>query len=352
MAEKSQNTERIREAKDIRVIGVDLGGTRIRVVLADGNGTLLERKELLTQASRGQAAVMDSLVQTIQTVMKSADFDQILGLAIGAPGPLNPKTGIIYAPPNLPGWEEVPLRAILEERLGLPVYVGNDANLAALGEYTYGAAKDYQYLVYITISTGIGGGIIERGRLLDGAKGVAGEIGHMTIESFGPPCKCGNQGCWEALASGTAIRRRAIEMVQAGRNSLLNELSKGNLEDITAELVEQAARQGDPAALELIDQTAIYLGIGITNILHLFNPEIVVLGGGVTQMGELLLKPLLAEVARRTIPAFRENVPIVLTKLGGDIGLYGAVALVLQNQATAKKHKAKLLKKPLKASTI
>jgi glucokinase len=311
------------------------------MVLADGSGNFLERKELPTEANKGQTYVIDNLVRAIQEV---AGSNQIIGVGIGAPGPLNPKTGMIYSPPNLPGWGNVPLRDILEERLALPIYIGNDANLAALGEYTFGAGKDYKYLVYITISTGIGGGVIEDGRILTGAKGAAAEIGHMTIESFGPRCNCGNLGCWEVLASGTAIRRRAIEMLQTGRSSLLSELSGGNLENINAELIEQAALQDDQVALELIHQTALYLGVGVTNMLHLFNPEIVVLGGGVTQMGQLIMKPLIEEVNRRAMPVLREKVPLVLTNLGGDIGLYGAVALVLQNYDAAERHKIDLLK--------
>jgi glucokinase len=347
MLEGRQNNNGAGDTKHGKIIGVDLGGTKVRAVLADGKGNLLARKEMSTEASKGQEKVIDNIVKVINGVMKDADSGQIVGLGIGAPGPLNPRTGVVYSPPNLPGWNNVPLRDFLEKRLGIPVYVGNDANLAALGEYTFGAGRDYRYLVYITISTGIGGGIIEDGRILDGAKGAAGEIGHMTIEAFGPRCNCGNYGCWEVLASGTGIRRRAIELLQGGRESLLSELSGGDLEKITAEMVEKAARKGDAAALELISQTGTYLGVGVTNILHLFNPEIVVLGGGVTHMGELILKPLQEEVNRRAMPAFRENVPVVLTDLKGDVGLYGAVAIVLQNYEEAERHKAELMKNRL-----
>lgn len=344
MPEGKLNNNGAGDTKHGRIIGVDLGGTKVRAVLADGSGNLLARKEMATEASKGQEKVIDNIVKVINGVMKGTDSGQIVGLGIGAPGPLNPRTGVVYSPPNLPGWENVPLRDILEKRLGIPVYVGNDANLAALGEYTFGAGKDYRYLVYLTISTGIGGGIIEDGRILDGAKGAAGEVGHMTIEAFGPRCNCGNYGCWEVLASGTGIRRRAIEMLQGGRESLLTELSEGDLEKVTAELVEKAARKGDPAAQELLHQTGLYLGVGITNILHLFNPEIVVLGGGVSQIGELIMKPMREEVERRAMPAFRQNVPIVYTDLKGDVGLYGAVAIVLQNFAESERHKAELTK--------
>jgi len=350
MGQNRQPADKVVETRHGKIIGVDLGGTKIRAVLTDDSGNFLARTGLPTEASAGQEQVIDNIVLAVNTVMENADSSQVVGLGIGAPGPLNPRSGVVYSPPNLPGWNNVPLRNILENRLGLPVFLGNDANLAALGEYTFGAGKDYRYLVYMTVSTGIGGGIIEDGRILDGAKGAAGEIGHMTIEAFGPRCNCGNLGCLEVLASGTAIRRRAIEMLQTGRKSLLLELSGGKLENITSEMVELAARQQDSAALELLEQTAVYLGVGVTNILHLFNPEIVVIGGGVSRIGDLIITPMLAEVARRAMPAFREGVPIVATDLGDDIGLYGAVALVLQNYDEAEKHKVELLSKRIKSA--
>jgi glucokinase len=343
----AHGTEGVDETRLGRIVGVDLGGTRVRAVLADGSGNFLARASKPTEATHGQNHVINNIVHTIQEVLKNTDHSQIVGLGMGAPGPLNPKTGVVYSPPNLPGWNNVPLSEILEDRLGIPVYLGNDASLAALGEYTFGAGKNYRYLVYITISTGIGGGIIEDGRMIDGAKGAAGEIGHMTIEAFGPRCNCGNYGCFEVLASGTGIRRRAIELLQSGQSSLMLELVHGQPEKVTAETVLQAAKKNDEAARELIRQTGIYLGVGITNALHLFNPEIIVIGGGVSQMGEMLTQPMLEEIERRAMPAFRENVPVVVTQLGDDIGLYGAVALVLQNYEEAEAHKLELLKKRL-----
>ncbi|HEX2914641.1 MAG TPA: ROK family protein [Chloroflexia bacterium] len=333
-----------KDPKTGRIIGVDLGGTKARAVLSDGSGTFLARAQLPTEADLGLEHVLNNIETVVRAVMELADFSSLIGMGIGAPGPLNPETGIVYSPPNLPGWNYVPLRDIMEERIGLPVYLGNDANLAALGEYTFGAGKDYRFLVYITVSTGVGGGIIEDGRILMGARGAAGELGHMSIDLNGPRCNCGNIGCLEILTSGTAIRRRAIEMLDAGRPSLLAEMSGSDPEKITAELVARAALQGDEAALELLEQTGVYLGVGVTNILHIFNPEIVVIGGGVSRIGELIFEPLQRVVEERAMPAFREQVKIVPTDLGDDIGLYGAVALVLQNFDVAKKHKQELKK--------
>jgi glucokinase len=326
----------------MNIVGVDLGGTKVRAVLADGTGKLLARTDRPTQADKGLDAVIDNIVSVINKVMSKSTPGEVLAIGIGAPGPLNPRTGVVFSPPNLPGWTDVPLRDLIEAKLGLPVYLGNDANLAALGEYTFGAGKEYRYLVYITVSTGIGGGIIEDGNIINGARGAAGEIGHMTIKLDGPVCNCGNIGCFEALASGTAIRKRALDLLDTNRPTLLRELSNNNLDSVNAVMVEKAAKLGDEAALELLYETAIYLGVGITNILHLFNPEIVVIGGGVSQVGDLIFEPLRAEVNRRAMPAFRENVPIVPTDLGDDVGLYGTVALVLQNSEDAQRRKPQL----------
>ena len=330
------------ELKNGKIIGVDLGGTRVRAVLSSGTGQILARAEMPTQADQGLEHVLSNIKLTINCVIELADFSNLVGLAVGAPGPLNPYTGVVYSPPNLPGWNNVPLTAILEKATQLPVYLGNDANLAALGEYTFGAGKNYRYLVYITVSTGVGGGIIEDGRILMGAKGAAGELGHMSISYDGPRCNCGNIGCLETLTAGPYLRRRAIEMLEAGHTSKLTQMAGGNLQNITPELISEAAYGGDETAQKLVKDTAFYLGVGVTNILHLFNPEIVVIGGGVAQIGDMLFEPLREVVKQRAMPAFWENVPIVPTALGGDIGLYGTIALVLQNFEEAKLRKQTL----------
>ncbi len=341
MALGKKNTKASFEPQEGKIVGVDLGGTNIRAGVADGNGKILIQTSRPTEAEAGPEKVISNIVGAVKSVLHSRGSSHIIGLGIGSPGPLNSKTGLVFSPANLPGWESVPLRDILEDRLGLPVFLGNDANLGALGEYTFGAGKDYRNLVYMTVSTGIGGGVIDNGKLLEGATGAAGEIGHMTIEAFGPVCNCGNRGCLEALASGTGIRRRAIERVRAGEAGLLKSLAKGDPESLTAEMVDKAARRGDAAAIELLHEAGVYLGIGTTNLLHLFNPEIVIIGGGVSRSGDLIFKPLLEEVERRAMPSFREGVPIVPTGLGDDIGLLGALALVLQNYEEAEDRKIK-----------
>ncbi len=331
---------------EAKVIGIDLGGTRIRAALMDGEGNILARTSLATEAAQGLEHVLNRIELAIITVAETFDHSQIIGIGIGAPGPLNPKTGVVYSPPNLPGWSNVPLGDILEQRTGLPVFLDNDANAAVMGEYIFGVAKGYRYVVYMTVSTGIGAGVIEDGRLLYGMNGAAGEVGHMTIDLNGPLCNCGNIGCLEVLASGTAIGRRAREILaRDSRPSIMRDICGHNLECVNAEIVELAASRGDAVAGEILQQTAVYLGVGVTNILHLYNPEIVIIGGGVAQMGDKLFVPMRAIVEQRAMPAYRQNVPIIATKLGDDIGLYGAAAGVIANQAEALERKQHLSQK-------
>jgi glucokinase len=326
------------------VVGVDLGGTRVRAALSDAEGNILVRAVGLTEAYRGINRVMSNIGRTISAVAEYVqNKEQIIGLGIGAPGPLNPNLGIIYSPPNLPGWKDVPLRDLLEAETGLPVFLGNDANLAALGEFTFGAGKQYNNLVYVTVSTGVGAGVVENGHLLLGAHGGAAEVGHMTIDINGPLCNCGNIGCLEALASGTAIRRRAIAALATGNvHSLVREWVKNDLDAVTPEQIAKAAQAGDKFALDLLEETGFYLGVGITNVLHLYNPEIVVLGGGVSQMGELIFRRMREVINERAMASSREGVPIVVTQLGDEIGLYGAFAIVLYNKQEALKRKLAL----------
>lgn len=306
------------------IIAIDLGGSRFRVGLADSSGRLLRRKSYPTRAEEGREAVISRLAQAAREAMHSYPREEILAVGLGAPGPLDPRSGVIFTPPNLPSWRDVPLKALLEEELDLPVYLGNDANLAALGEHRFGAGRGLDHLVYLTVSTGIGAGIIMDGSLLLGQDGLAGEAGHMTIAE-GPLCKCGNVGCLEALASGLAIAQAARERIEAGEESSIPRFSQG---EITAEAVEAAARAGDPLAQEVMQKAANYLGIGVVNLVHIFNPQAVIIGGGVSQAGELVFGPVRHAVAQRAMPNFRK-VRILPAALADDVGLYGAAALVL-----------------------
>jgi glucokinase len=315
---------------DKLIVGVDVGGTQIRAALADGEGRIIHRTSCLTLAEEGLEPVIGRIKGAIYEVMGSTDRGQVRGIGITAPGPLDPWKGIIMEAPNLSGWKNVPLKELMEEEFGLPVLVGNDANLAALAEQRFGAGQGVADLIYITVSTGIGGGIIIDNKLLLGAQGFAGEVGHHTIEAHGPRCNCGNIGCLEALAAGPAIARCARELIRNGIGTTIADLVDGDLDKITAREVNQAAQAGDPVAIELFRQAGFYIGVGIVNLLHLFNPSLIVIGGSVTKAGDLLFEPIRATVRERAMASYYwEDTPIVPAALGDDVGLLGAVALVL-----------------------
>jgi glucokinase len=320
------------------VLGVDLGGTKFAVGAMTADGTReFGFTSAPTQAEKGAddvVARMGDLANQVieatlrQTGAKRSDF---IGAGIGAPGPLRRLDGIVVVAPNL-GWHNYPLRDRLAAAVDLPTTLDNDANCATLGEWWIGAARGARHVVGITIGTGIGGGLVLNGRLHHGASDVAGEIGHTTIETEGRRCKCGNYGCLEAYASGPAIAERAREALERGSESMLPQLA-GSAAAITAQHVYNAAREGDPLAREVVRDTARYLGTGIANLLNLFNPDVVVLAGGVTAAGEELLAPLRTEARRRAFKPAVEVAKIVPGELGSRAGVVGAVAVAVQAHA-------------------
>lgn len=310
---------------DKSVIAVDLGGTLIRAAFINEKGEILARAERETLAQEGPEPIIGRIEACIRDVARGTE-----AISIAAPGPLNPWKGIIHQAPNLPGWREVPLADILHHAFKVPVYLNNDANLAALAEHRFGAGQGINDLIYLTISTGIGGGIISQGRLLLGAKGLAAEVGHMTLEPEGPPCGCGGWGHLESLASGPSIARRAVEEMEKGTETSITRLVEGELSKVTAKVVAQAAQEGDPLANSIFKEAGFYIGLGIANLLHILNPQLVILGGGVTRAGDLLFDPIRATVKAHTMPSYQEGLKIVPAALGGDVGLLGAAAFVLR----------------------
>ncbi len=315
------------------VIGADLGGTQIRSCLADAQGRVLRESHQATMAQEGLQPVMGRIKETLHRVADDVSPDEVLGIGMGSPGPLDPQTGVVVEAANLPGWKNVPLRDILMQEFHVPVWVNNDANAAALAEHRFGAGRGYSDLIYLTISTGIGGGFICGGKLLLGTHGFAGEPGHITVEPNGPRCNCGNIGCLEALAAGPAIARRATELIRAGEHSTL-ETAVLPGQQLTAEMVGRAAQQEDAVALQAVQRAANYLGIGILNLIHLFDPAVVILGGGVSKLGDLLFVPVRELVRERGITLQQRETPIVPAELGDMVGLLGGVALVLMNLET------------------
>ena len=315
------------------IIGVDLGGTNIVAgAMPDDGSALHARRSQPTHATLGADAVVDRIVQMISDVIAvtmaetGAKREQFVGVGIGAPGPLDRDQGLVVVAPNL-GWKDFPLRDRIQEGTGLPVALDNDANCATLGEWWTGAARGASSVVGMTIGTGVGGGLILDGKLYHGASDVAGEIGHTTIDMNGRRCACGNYGCLEAYASGPNIADRARERISGEEHSVLAEMVGGDLSKITAYTVYEAAKAGDDAALDVVKETARFLGAGVANLLNVYNPDVVVIAGGVTEAGDALFEPLRAEARRRAFkPAF-DACRIVPGELQGSAGVVGAVAV-------------------------
>jgi glucokinase len=295
-------------------VGVDLGGTKILAGLVDETGTIVRTAELPTNAADGPDAVIRRMEAAIRDVIEDVHMSDIRGIGIGAPGPLNPRTGVVLSPPNLPGWKHIPLRQTIGERFHVPTFLENDANAAALAEYRFGAGKGTANMIYLTISTGIGAGLILDGKLYHGAGGFAGEIGHMVVDAHGIECACGNRGCLEALSSGTAIARRAEQLL--GRPS-------------SAKEVAQLAAEGDPVAKTVLDEAFYHLGVGLVSLVNTFNPSKIVIGGGVSQIGEVMFQTLTDYVQHHAHPATASMVEIVPAKLGKYSGMLGGAALPL-----------------------
>ena len=299
------------------------------IPVAGGEPRGLRRLSTLPEAGgeevvrRAVAAAEESMMDVFR--VEGGNRDQVAGIGIGAPGPLNRETGILLEAPNL-GWKDFPLRTLVSEGLGLPAEVDNDANCATFGEWWLGAGQGSEILVGLTLGTGIGGGFVVNGEIHHGASDAAGEFGHITIDSTGRKCKCGNYGCLEAYASGPNIAARAVEGIEAGVESALVELVDGDLEKITAATVYEGVVLGDAYAHEVMKETAKFLGVGVANLINALNPDAVVIAGGVTRAGDHLFVPLRKEVRKR---AFRSAVdacrivPAALPETAGVIGAAG-----------------------------
>jgi len=320
------------EKHDNLALGIDLGGTKILTAVANTQGEMLSRDHSITPASEGQQAVIKSILDSVGRTLDQAHIAaaDLAAIGIGAPGLSNPETGILFTSPNLPGWKDVPLRDIIEKELGRKAFLINDGNAAAVGELYFGAGRGARNFIYITVSTGIGGGIIINGKIYTGSTGTAGELGHIVINDKGPVCNCGNVGCWETLASGTALAREARHMVKKGAATSILKYANGKIEKINAEAIHEAAQAGDKLANELIAQIAYYLGVGLANLINIFNPEAIVIGGGLSNIGDMLLEPAFEEAGRRAFPQAYKAVSFAHAELGRNSGVLGAAAFALE----------------------
>lgn len=308
------------------VLGIDLGGTKIAAALVSPDLQILWEDKIPTEACTGMDGVLSRILNLID---QASDCAVPAAIGLGIPGPIDRKAGTVINAPNL-GWHNVPIAKLVENAVGIPALLENDANAAALGEQVFGAGRGISDLIYVTVSTGIGGGIVVNNRLVTGRNGAAGEIGHIKVMEGGPVCGCGDCGCIEAVASGTAITRTMIERLSHGEESLIRELVEDDLCKIDMVVIGQAAKAGDPLANEVISVAMKYLGVTLANLVSIFNPMMIVIGGGVTNIGPLLFDPVIQEIRRKSFPTFADNLPIVPAALDARAGVLGAAAVALQ----------------------
>ncbi|MBI4733933.1 MAG: ROK family glucokinase [Rubrobacteridae bacterium] len=314
----------IKQAK--AAIAVDIGGTKISAAVINDSGELITY--LKTNTPGTVSEITDTVINvTVDLIEFASRVAQPIGIGLAVAGTVDWERGVVIQSPNLP-YNDLDLKRIVGDSCSLPVYLDNDGNLATLGEKYYGSAKNAKNVVGLTLGTGIGAGIIIDNNVYRGASGSAAELGHMVIDAHGPKCTCGSSGCFEEMASGRALIRYAREKL-SGKTSLVLELAGGNIEKITGSMITEAALAGDSLALGCFEEVGYWLGIGLNNIVNIFNPEIIVIGGGMADAGELVLKCARDIVANCSLNPNKDIVSIVKAKLGNNAGLFGAAALVL-----------------------
>ncbi|UCB42268.1 MAG: ROK family protein [Dehalococcoidales bacterium] len=320
------------EHRETRVIGIDLGGTNVRTAVVNAQGEMLARDQGITPAKEGSDAIVKAILESVGRVLTQAHMDasDLGAVGLASAGLSNPETGILYTSPNLPTLKDVPLAGLIEKELGKKVFLMNDANAAAIGELYLGTARGARNFIYVTLSTGIGAGVVINDKIYAGSAGLASEPGHMVISDEGPVCYCGSKGCWEPLASGTALAKYARQCIQEGIKTSILDYVGGDAEKVTAEDVHKAAQAGDALAREVIARTAYYVGVGLANLINIFNPELIVIGGGLSNIGDMLLEPAYEEAKRRAFPQMSDVVRFARAELGEDSGILGAGIFVLR----------------------
>lgn len=305
------------------VVGVDLGGTKIYTALVNLDGQIIEEITIKTEAEKGEKVVLDNILKTIDKVLENVDRKEVKAIGIGSPGPLDIEKGLIVYTPNLP-FKNFELVKPIKERYNIPTYLDNDANVATLSEFMFGAGKGSKNMVYVTVSTGVGGGAILNGNIYRGSTANALEIGHITVMKGGPRCGCGNTGCVEALASGTAIMKRAKEALDSKVETSLR-----NYDNVTAKEVFIEAERGDKVSKEILNDALSYLGIGISNIANSFDPDKIIIGGGVSEAGKIVFDKIDEEMQRRCLTTIYNHCKVEKALLGGKAGVLGAAALAI-----------------------
>lgn len=312
-------------------IGIDVGGTNVKIALVDDNGKIIYSNSVPTYAKMGYEYTVNNIKQAISDLMKETNTttSDIEGIGFDFPGQVDCKTGVVKLAPNIPGWVNVPIAQMIEDEFHIPTRIDNDVRCAALGELKFGAGKGCENFICITVGTGIGSGIVINGKVVRGATNAAGELGHIKLQmNGGPICGCGDTGCLEAFASGPAIVAMAQEYIKGGKSTKFREMAAAEGGEITPYMVAKAAEEGDPVAKRIFEIVGEYIGIGLTSVINLLNPEKVIIGGGVAESGELLLAPIRKTIKERAMVVAGNAVEIVPAQLGNSAGVIGASMLI------------------------
>jgi len=310
-------------------IGVDIGGTNITVALVTEKGEIARKIRMSTRAEEGETKTIERIVRALDIVMDGLPSNSIRGIGIGAAGDIDQNKGIVRFSPNL-SWKNVPLVRLIRKKFNMKVVLDNDANAAAWGAYNLEAGKKAKSLLCVTLGTGVGGGLILDGKIYHGASGSAGEIGHITLNPQGQKCKCGNYGCLETYVGSGYIIKKVVSEIKKGNKSLINKIAGGNLKSITPETIQTAALKGDKLARRIWREAGKNLGIALSGVINLLNPDVIVFGGGLAKAGDLIFKPMKVEARKRTFKSPFDKVKFSCTKMGEDLGVVGAALLTLQ----------------------
>lgn len=312
-------------------IGIDVGGTNVKIALVDDNGKIIYSNSVPTYAKMGYEYTVNNIKQAIKDLMKETNTtpSDIEGIGFDFPGQVDCKTGVVKLAPNIPGWVNVPIAQMIEDEFHIPTRIDNDVRCAALGELKFGAGRGCENFICITVGTGIGSGIVINGKVVRGATNAAGELGHIKLQmNGGPICGCGDTGCLEAFASGPAIVAMAQEYIKGGKSTKFREMAAAEGGEITPYMIAKAAEEGDPVAKRIFEIVGEYIGIGLTSVINLLNPERVIIGGGVAESGELLLGPIRKTIKERAMVVAGNAVEIVPAQLGNSAGVIGASMLI------------------------
>lgn len=313
---------------DHLIFGVDIGGTSLRAALAHSPTSILAKTRRSSPANQPPEAMVQAIKDMYSDLTSRLGVDSAIGVGVSSPGPVDTVTGTLVDPPNLALYDTVPLRDMLQEALNLPITLENDANAAVIAEHRVGRGKGTLHLAYVTLSTGIGAGFISEGMLLHGARGAAGEVGHIKLMVDGPECGCGQKGCWEALASGSAMQKEALRLIEEGNQTSLSGLDSPA---INAQAIFRAAQSADSLANRILDRAAYFTGIGLAAVVDVLNPETVIVGGGLAQMGPRLLEPAFKTCREHIFPLHARALRLEVSKLGDDVSLIGALVLAQES---------------------